>query len=192
MMLQVGTVPFLVARPLSWGLDQVPNLALTTAPPAQLGRMLRTGELDVALASSVLALENPELRFWSEGPVIGARGSVRSVLVLLRPGVEAAQVRSLALDPASRSGRALAQVILRRVHGAALEPQEFDPERALQEGLCDAVQVIGDKAVQLAHRFPQWKILDLGETWTDWTDLPFVFAGWITRPGFEVEQVAPD
>ena len=189
-MFRVGTVPFLVARPLSWGLDQASELELTIAPPAQLGRLLRAGELDVALASSVLALENPELSFWSEGPVIAARGSVRSVLVLLRPGLEAAQVRSLALDPASRSGRALAQVILREVHGAVVEPQELDPERALQEGLCDAVQVIGDKAVQLAQRFPQWKILDLGETWTDWTGLPFVFAGWIARPGFEVEQVA--
>lgn len=189
-MFRIGTVPFLVARPLSWGLDQAPQIELTLAPPAQLGRMLRTGELDVALASSVLALENPELRFWSEGPVIAARGSVRSVLVLLRPECEASAVRTLALDPASRSGRALAQVVLREVHGAQVETCELDPERALQEGLCDAVQVIGDKAVQLAQRFPDWKILDLGETWTEWTGLPFVFAGWIARPGFDVEQVA--
>ena len=189
-MVRIGTVPFLVARPISFGLDQHAELQLTVAPPAELGRLLRAGELDLALASSVLTLEHPELKFWTEGPVIAARGSVRSVLVLLRPGIEAAEVRSLALDPASRSGRALARVILREVHGARPALHELDPEQALQEQRCDAVQIIGDRALQLAQRFPDWKLLDLGETWTNWTGLPFVFAGWIARPGFDVEQVA--
>ena len=79
-MVRIGTVPFLVARPISFGLDQHAELQLTVAPPAELGRLLRAGELDLALASSVLTLEHPELKFWTEGPVIAARGSVRSVL----------------------------------------------------------------------------------------------------------------
>ena len=118
-MFRIGTVPFLVARPLAWGLDHHKQVELTLAPPAQLGHMLRAGELDVALASSVLVTDHPELQFWVDGPVIASRGPVRSVLVLIRPGLPASAVRSLALDPASRSGRALAQLILREVHHAA-------------------------------------------------------------------------
>lgn len=189
-MVRVGTVPFLVARPLSWGLERAAGIELTVAPPAELGRRLRAGELDVALASSVLSLEHPELSFWTEGPVIATRGPVRSVLVLLRPGLEASAVQRLALDPASRSGRALAQVILREVHGAHFEAVELEPQEALASASADAVQVIGDRALQLAQQFPDWKLLDLGETWTQWTGHPFVFAGWIRRPGFELEQVA--
>lgn len=189
-MFRIGTVPFLVARPLAWDLDLHPEVELVHAPPAELGRMLRAGELDVALASSVLASDYPELKFWHEGPVIASRGPVRSVLVLIRPGVQASQVRSLALDPASRSGRALAQVILREAHHAAPLCAEVDPEFALNGSEFDAVQMIGDRALQLSQRFADWQILDLGEEWLKWTALPFVFAGWIARDGFDIEQVA--
>lgn len=189
-MFRIGTVPFLVARPLAWGLEHHDEVELTLAPPSELGRLLRAGELDVALASSVLVTDHPELEFWTDGPVIASRGPVRSVLVLLRPGMAASKVRSLALDPASRSGRALAQVILREVHHAAPLCAEADPEFALNGSSFDAVQVIGDRALQLSQRFADWQILDLGEEWLNWTGLPFVFAGWIAREGFEVEQVA--
>jgi len=189
-MFRIGTVPFLVARPLAWGLENHKEVELTLAPPSELGRMLCAGELDVALASSVLVTDHPELQFWSEGPVIASRGPVRSVLVLLRPGVQPHEVRSLALDPASRSGRALAQVILREAHHAAPLCAEVDPETALNGASFDAVQVIGDRALQLSQGFSDWQILDLGEEWLNWTGLPFVFAGWIAREGFPVEQVA--
>lgn len=189
-MFRIGTVPFLVARPLARGLEHHDEVELTLAPPSELGRLLRAGKLDVALASSVLITDYPELKLWAEGPVIASRGPVRSVLVLLRPGVQPNEVRSLALDPASRSGRALAQVILREVHRAAPLCVDTDPEGALNCANFDAVQVIGDRALQLSQRFADWKILDLGEEWQKWTGLPFVFAGWIARDGFDVEQVA--
>jgi chorismate dehydratase len=189
-MFRIGTVPFLVARPLAWGLEHHQEVELTLAPPSELGRMLCAGQLDVALASSVLVTDHPELEFWTEGPVIASRGPVRSVLVLIRPEVKASEVRSLALDPASRSGRALSQVILREVHHATPLCAEVDPEFALSGASYDAVQVIGDRALQLSQRYSDWQILDLGEAWTDWTGLPFVFAGWIAREGFPVEQVA--
>jgi len=189
-MFRIGTVPFLVARPLAWRLEHHDDVELTLAAPSELGRMLREGEVDVALASSVLATDHPELEFWTDGPVIASRGPVRSVLVLIRPGVLAREVRSLALDPASRSGRALAQVVLREVHHAAPLCAEVDPEFALNGPSYDAVQIIGDRALQLSQEFADWQILDLGEAWTNWTGLPFVFAGWITREGFPVEQVA--
>jgi chorismate dehydratase len=189
-MFRIGTVPFLVARPLAWELEHHDEVELTLASPSELGRLLCAGELDIALASSVLVTDSPELEFWTDGPVIASRGPVRSVLVLLRPGVRANEVRSLALDPASRSGRALAQVILREVHHAAPMCAEVDPETALNGASFDAVQVIGDRALQLSQRFANWQTLDLGEAWTNWTGLPFVFAGWIAREGFPAEQVA--
>jgi len=189
-MMRVGTVPFLVARPLSWGLDLHPQVELTVAPPAQLAEALRAGELDVALASSVISLDEGPLQFWHAGPVIASRGPVRSVIVLLRPGCAPHQVRRLALDPASRSGRALAQVLLREFWQAEYLAETCRPEAALANGEFDAVQIIGDRAIQLAGQYEDWHLLDLGQAWSDWTDLPFVFAGWITREGFAIEEAA--
>src|SRR5687768_5357406 len=41
--------------------------------------------------------------------------------------------------------------------------------------------VIGGPALDVEHRFPHR--LDLAQDWHEWTDLPFVFAAWLARPG---------
>lgn len=189
-MLRIGTVPFFVARPLGWGLDARSDVALTVAQPAELARGLQAGTLDIALASSVIALDDEQLEFWYEGPVIASHGPVRSVLVLRRPGRAPAEVRRLALDPASRSGRALAQAMLREDPGIEPECIELPPEDALADPTIDAVQVIGDRAVRLAGEHADWEVVDLGETWTRLTGLPMVFAGWIARAGFSAREAA--
>ncbi len=191
-MLRIGTVPFLVARPLTAGLAQRDGVKLIEALPSELMRMLRNGDVDVALASSILSLEPDNFTFWYDGPVIAADGPVRSVLLLLRPDTEPQHVQRLALDPASRTGRALAQIILRDHYGVDPQSQECSPNEAIsaQDPPFDAVQIIGDLAMQLASQNPERKILDLGETWKALTRLPFVYAGWIARPGFDPAEAA--
>ncbi len=205
-MLRIGTVPFLVARPLTWGLAERNDVELVEALPADLVRMLRNGEVDVALASSILSLEPDNFAFWHDGPVIAADGAVRSVLVLLREGCEPSAVQNMALDPASRTGRALAEIVLRDHFGAQPQLIECPPRQAVlacgstvggavgemdsQHPRFDAVQIIGDLALKLADRNPDKKILDLGETWKQLTRLPFVYAGWIGRRGFDPAEAA--
>ncbi len=185
--LRIGTVPWLVARPLTAGLDRRPGVELHSAPPALLARGLRRGELDIALASSILALPPEGLPLWTEGPLVASRGPVRSVLLFLRPGLEEpSRVRSLAVDPDSRTGAALARILLRELGARPRAyPAEEDPWRA------DAVLRIGDPALREAARRRDWRILDLGETWHRLTRLPFVYAGWIGRRDFPLEEAAP-
>lgn len=201
-MLRIGTVPFLVARPLTWGLADREDVELVEALPADLVQMLRRGDVDVALASSILSLEPDSFPFWHDGPVIAADGAVRSVLVLLREGCEPAAVQRMALDPASRTGRALAEIVLRDHYGANPQLIEHGPRDAVRLSDCpldaanseatrfDAVQIIGDLALKLADRNPDKKILDLGETWKELTRLPFVYAGWIGKRGFDPAEAA--
>jgi chorismate dehydratase len=185
--LRIGTVPFLVARPLTAGLAERPDVQLTVAPPSQLVGLLRRGEVDIALASSILALEPDNFELWADGPVIASHGPVRSVLMLLRQGVLPEQVLRLAVDPVSRTGRALAELILRDLYRVEAQILECSPMEALAatDPSFDAVQIIGDRAMGLAAKNPQWPAIDLGQSWADLTGLPFVFAGWIARPGFE-------
>lgn len=192
-MLRVGTVPYLVARPLTEGLERNPAVALLAAPPAVLAGELEAGRLDVALASSLLAVEDPRKRLWTGGPVIAARGPVRSVLLFLRPGLCGPnKVESLCLDPASRTGAALARIVLREAFHAEFE------ERGVREGQdpfsqgADAVQRIGDPALEAQVDHPEWECLDLGVTWNALTRLPFVYAGWIGRDGFDPSSAASE
>jgi len=157
-----GAVSYLNARPLIEGLEP---LVLDT--PARLVDRFEAGELDVALlpvaAGEAAGLERVgNLGIASEGPV-------ESVLLFLRREPE--RVRSLALDPASRTSRVLAQILLREVWGA--RPELCDPP-------ADAELVIGDRALVRAGEGERF--VDLGEEWTSWCGLPFVFAAWYGAP----------
>lgn len=189
-MLRIGTVPYLVARPLGWGLAEHPQVELHVAPPAALATQLRRGELDLALASSVLSLPPDDLPFWIDGPVIAAPGAIRSVVLMLRPGLKSPkQIRSLGLDRDSRTGRALAEVVLNDRYGVEAHATEINSCDPLDPDL-DAIQLIGDPALHARRRNPDWRVLDLGEEWARLTGLPFVFAGWIARQGFDPEEAA--
>ncbi|MHC4823525.1 MAG: menaquinone biosynthetic enzyme MqnA/MqnD family protein [Planctomycetota bacterium] len=193
---RVGTVPYLVAKPLTTGLASDPRIDLVEAPPSILARKLRAGELDVALASSVLALDEDPLSIWTTGPVIACDGPIHSVLLFLAPGCSStADLRNWSADPHSHTGRRLTQWLLDHAwhnQGAQVHdlPAGTDPfAHALDEGI-DAVQLIGDPALAARRSHPDWTCIDLGAAWKDFTGGPFVFAGWMSRSGFELGDLA--
>ncbi len=190
-MLSLGTVPFLVGKPLIHGLDQDPDIRLVEDSPANLGVSLKEGSLDAALASSVFALGESPLPFWTDGPLVACDGPARSVLVLVRPGLPSPSgIRTLLLDPSSRTGREMALLILEESYGARPLTQETTPGADPFSLGADAVQIIGDAALSARTRVEEgWTLLDLGEEWKKLTQLPFVFAGWVGRPGFDPASV---
>lgn len=160
--MRYGTVAYLNARPLVEGLAP-----LVTDTPAALVRRFERGEVDVALLPVVAGEDAGLARVGDLG--IAARGAVGSVLLFLRTEPDA--VGTLALDPASRTSRVLAQIVLREVYGR--EPRLVEPP-------ADAELVIGDEALRRgAGAEPR---LDLAEAWVRWTGLPFVFAAWYGDP----------
>jgi chorismate dehydratase len=181
-MIRVGTVPYLNARPLVFGFEQGlarERIALTRDVPARLAERLRRGDLDVTLVSSIELGRIPDLTV-IPGLAIGSLGAVRSVLLVSRrPLVE---IATLALDPASRTSNALAEVLLRERYGISPSAQECSG--TMEEALAthDAVVRIGDQALFTASPAGA-TILDLGQAWTEWTSLPFVYAVWAARDG---------
>lgn len=160
--MRFGAVPYLNARPLVEGLSP-----LVLATPSDLALRFARGDLDVALLP-VAAGEAAALpRVGTLG--IAAEGPVESVLLFLRREISA--VRTVALDPASRTSVALARLLLEEAMG--LSPRYVDPP-------ADAEVLIGDAAlVRGATDEPR---LDLAEEWTRRTGLPFVFAAWYGDP----------
>ncbi len=165
-MLTYGAVSYLNARPLVEGLAP---LVLDT--PARLVEAYADGGIDVALLPVAAAQAAGLARVGSLG--VAADGAVDSVLLFLR--CTAREVKTLALDPASRTSRLLAQIVLREVYGREL--RVLDPSDAAAETRsADAELVIGDAA--LVRRATGEAHLDLAEEWTRFTGLPFVFAAW--------------
>ena len=181
-MIRVGTVPYLNARPLVFGFEQglaADRIRLESDVPSQLASRLRRATLDVALLSSIELGRTPGLTV-IPGLAIGSMGPVRSVLLVSRVPVE--RIATLALDPASRTSNALADVLLRERYGVA--PAAEECAGTLQEVLesKDAVLRIGDAAL-FSESPAGATALDLGAAWTEWTSLPFVYALWVAREG---------
>jgi chorismate dehydratase len=185
--LRIGAVAYLNTRPLVHGLERgvLPGVELSYDVPAELARRMARGELDVALLPVIELARIPALEI-VPGLGIVTHGPARSVLLVSRVPVE--RVRSIALDPESRTSNALAQVLCRevwRIDPRLREPADGAPRAgslADELGECDAVVRIGDKAL-FERRPPDCHVEDLGEVWTRSTGLPFVWAAWIARPG---------
>ena len=185
--LRVGSVPYLVGRPLDLGLEEEPGVVLEHDVPARLAERLRAGEIDVAMLSSIELFRHRGYRYLERIAVAGA-GYVGSVQLFLRKPVE--EIESVALDPASRAARTLARVLLaERPQGAPrfLDVAAGDDPRAHP---ADAWLRIGDVALRehLVEDLPHW---NPSEAWAARTGLPFVFAPWIVRPGVAIEPFVP-
>jgi chorismate dehydratase len=166
---RVSLVDFLNARPLVWGLLKDPpnGFELMRDTPSVCAEKLRDRRADVGLIPSIELWRIPNLRR-VEGLGIAADSEVRSVLLV--SNVSREKIRSLKLDPASRTSAALARIVLKRRYGTA---PEIVGEQA------DAELIIGDPALKadLQGRV----VLDLASEWRALTGVPFVFAFWAVR-----------
>ena len=171
--LRFGSVPYLNARPLLRGLaDEVGDVQL--AVPGVLSRRLLAGELDVALAPVVVALDHPELVLVPAGAVV-ARGPVKSVLLFAKCAPQA--VQTVGLDTSSRTSAALVRVLFAHRWGSCPTFTERAPDPDLLRLETDAALLIGDPALAAQWNGPP--PIDLGAAWHEWTGLPFVFATWL-------------
>ena len=174
---RIGAINFLNASPLCDQLSrQDERWEIVEAPPSELARALRSGQIDVGLVPQVEACQDPLYRIVGEH-CISCDGEVGSILLFLDK--EWKDLKSVAVDRASNSSVALLQV-LRHLDGLApVEILETDSDLSLLEGPSppDAVLLIGDAA--LRHRSTPIDRIDLGQAWKSKTGLPFVFAVWL-------------
>jgi chorismate dehydratase len=162
--LRVGCVQYLNSKPLIHGYTG----SITLEHPSSLARDLSAGLLDVALVPTFEALEHPHYALVDD-VAIASNGPVHSVVLIHRGKLR--DIRSVRLDPASRTSQNLVRVILAEFHG--LHPEFGD------EG--EAELIIGNQAIEyreLHDADPSIHALDLGEEWKRCTHLPFVYALW--------------
>lgn len=177
MTLRFSVVDFLNARPLIWGLleNPPPGVEVSRDVPSACADKLASGAADVGLIPSIEYQRIPGLRVVA-GLGIAAASEVRSVLLV--SDVSREKIRSVALDPASRTSAVLTRLLLKRRYG-------IDPEFR-DGGAADASLVIGDPA--LKTRLNGRVVLDLAAEWRAFSGHPFVFAFWAVRPGVDAGE----
>ncbi len=184
----IGCVPYLNARPLTRWLElaaaEHPEYELRYRVPSQLAKQMLAGRYACGMLSSVVLARNPHLSFVPD-VAIASNGPVASVKLFTSTPVS--QIRSVALDTSSLTSVALARVLLARRYGVTPTFHDAAPDLSTMLQQADAAVIIGDPCL-LTDPMGCDQI-DLGECWTEWTGLPFVWALWIGRPEFLTEPL---
>jgi chorismate dehydratase len=184
---RIGAVRYLNAKPLTYALGKTaPWAELIFDFPSRLADRLAAGDLDVAMIPSIEFARRADYRVVSDA-CIACQGPVLSVKLYGR--VPPDKISTLALDEGSRTSAVLAQILLKEQFGVQPEIQPLPLGGDISEVSADAVLLIGDRGMAAVNGKFQF-IWDLGERWTTWRGLPFVFALWIARPDVDVESLA--
>lgn len=176
---QVGVVSYRNTAPLVYGMQE-PAFAAThniiSDYPARIAAALQQGEVDVALVPVAVLATLPQYYIVSNY-CIGADGDVASVALFSE--VPVAQLEAVYLDYQSRSSVALFRILMQHLWkiNPRLLQAEDDSYRTRISGTTGAV-VIGDRALEQRHQSSY--VYDLAGAWKQLTDLPFVFAVWVS------------
>lgn len=178
-MKKLGMVPYINALPLWKYLTHPVHLA----HPSELKRLILNRALDYALLPVLAYLNNPELEIIPEAGVISSNGPVQSVGIYYDPKLNSPRdIESLKLTPDSVTSVGLTKVILTQKWNRDWQELTINPSYQPQ-----AYLEIGDKALFFEQK-SEFKFCDLGEEWTQWTQLPFVYAVWVKRKGVSTEM----
>jgi chorismate dehydratase len=185
--LRIGAVNYLNAKPLIVSLaERAPQAEIIIDLPSRLADALRAGQLDVAMIPSIEYARQPGCTIVSNA-CIACDGVVRSVKLYGRVPVE--RIGTLALDEGSRTSAALARIVLKERYGLEPAIRPLPIGASADEIAADALVLIGDRGMLPAAGEYEF-VWDLGEEWSQWTGLPFVFAMWIARPGVDLTEIA--
>lgn len=179
--IKVGSVSYLNARPLLYGLQRsealMQQMELIEEYPSKIGGMLIDGSIDVGLVPVAVI---PKMKDWHiiSDYCIGATGDVASVCLFSEVPVE--RIETVLLDYQSRTSVNLCKVLLK--HHWKMQPRIVETTgedyRSKITGTTAGV-VIGDRALE--QRLVSPYIYDLATEWRKMTGLPFVFAAWIAN-----------
>jgi chorismate dehydratase len=175
--LRLSAVSYLNTKPFIYGLyrsDLADTIDLSLDIPSVCAKKLLSGEVDLALTPVAVIPELPQAYLMSNF-CIGATGKVKTVCVFSEKPLH--EIRRIYLDFHSRSSVALTKLLC--AHFWKISPELIPASQGYEEQIAGdtAGLIIGDRTIGLDEKYPF--VYDLGEAWTAWTGLPFVFAAWI-------------
>ncbi len=158
--------------------------------PAELNRLLSSGEIDICPSSSIEYARHPDDYLILPGHSISSNGPVESVLLFSPTPLAALSGVPIAITGESATSIALLKAILKEF--IRLDDIIFYvPEDPVEELIAAGVPalLIGDRALKMSAKgLPAVNIIDLGALWYHFTNLPFVFALWLVRKGVAQEK----
>jgi len=177
--IKITAVSYLNTLPFVHGLKHsgfLKNIELKLDVPSVCANDLIIGKADIALVPVAVIpfLKSPQI---ISDYCIGAEKKVRTVC--LYSNVELPLINRIFLDKHSLTSINLVKILAKKFWN--IEPQwasEYDVLDAILSAF-DGIVAIGDKTFELEQKYTY--CFDLAEEWVKFTELPFVFACWISN-----------
>ncbi len=188
---RVGVVSFVNTLPLIDGLHGCRELDLRAAVPSRLLDRLLTGEVEIALCSSIDYQRSAVPLVILPVGRLGCDGPTMTVRLYSQTPID--RIERVHCDTDSHTSVALLRILLDRQYGIRPEFVDYDaadPASAGSGPWPAAMLLIGDKVVTdspPAVRYPHQ--LDLGAAWHELTGLPFTFAVWMARADADPDRL---
>jgi predicted solute-binding protein len=157
---------------------------LSFSVPSECADRVARGDADLGILP-VAEIQRLGLPYLSDVG-IACTGAVRSILLITK--VPPHQIRTLAADSSSRTSVMLARIVLAVKYGCRPEIRTLPPQMNDMLAECDAALIIGDPALRIEPNSLPNCALDLGEEWTNMTQLPMVFALWSGPESFMTDE----
>jgi chorismate dehydratase len=177
--IRISAVSYTNTKPFLYGInntDIINQIDLSLDMPSDCAQKLIDDKADIGLIPVAATLNMAEWHLVSDY-CIGAVGAVNSVFIFSNCPIE--QVKTLQLDPESRSSNNLAKVLLKNYWKLQPELIANADNYGTLTGNDMAFVQIGDRTFGKANSYPF--VYDLAAEWTKFTGLPFTFAAWISN-----------
>lgn len=177
--IRISAVSYTNTKPFLYGIQHSPiidKIDLSVDIPSDCAQKLIENKVDIGLIPVAAALNLPKWNIISDY-CIGATGPVNSVFVFSNCDIR--EVKTVQLDPQSRTSNNLAKVLLKNLWKVEPELIVNAPDYAISKDAHTAFVQIGDRTFGKKERYSF--AYDLSEQWQKLTGLPFVFAAWIAN-----------
>jgi chorismate dehydratase len=196
-MLKIGQIEYANCTPLFQvlkGIFPCSEYEYITGVPAELNRMLLTGEIDVCPSSSIEYANHPDRYSIIPRLSISSAGPVASVLLFSQVPVEQLNGQKILLSSESATSVNLLKILLAQRYQCTCSYEVASRSTDFGDYGFSARLLIGDSALRSSLVSSDLFIYDLGELWYSWTGLPFVFALWFCRneiaSSYEISRLA--
>ncbi len=171
--IKISAVAYTNTKPFIYGIKHsavLDKIDLTLDIPSDCAAKVIDGSVDLGLipVAAILNVPNPTI---ISSYCIGSVGAVNSVFIF--SSVPANEIKTVRLDPESRTSNNLAKVLLKFFY-----KQEVEFTTA-QDTETDAIVLIGDRTFGKKGDYAY--AYDMGEEWMKFTGLPFVYAAWVAN-----------
>lgn len=180
--IKISAVSYTNTKPFIYGIErsEVKNqIDLSLDIPSDCAQKLINNQVDIGLIPVAAIPQVPNANIIGSY-CIGSVGAVNSVFIF--SNVPASEIKTIKLDPQSRTSNNLAKVLLKfhfKVEVQLVTDQATET---------DAIVLIGDRTFGRKDDFAY--AYDMGDEWMKFTGLPFLYAAWVANKTIPQDFVA--